>query len=82
VRHGEAYPTEKALQLAKRDVLAGSIYAVDLNPMAVELCRVSLWINASVRDQKLNFLDHHIKCGNSLVGATPELLKADVAGLS
>ena len=42
--------------------------------MAVELCKVSLWINASVRDQPLSFLDHHIKCGNSLIGATPELM--------
>jgi hypothetical protein len=42
--------------------------------MAVELCTVSLWINAAVEDAPLNFLDHHIQCGNSLVGATPELL--------
>jgi hypothetical protein len=42
--------------------------------MAVELCKVSLWINASVKEKPLNFLDHHIKCGNSLIGATPELL--------
>lgn len=68
LRTGDAYPTEAALQLARRDVLAHCIYAVDLNPMAVELCKVSLWINASVRDAPLNFLDHHIRCGNSLVG--------------
>ena len=78
IRSGEAYPTEGALQAAKRDVLAHCIYAVDLNPMAVELCKVSLWINASVKDQPLNFLDHHIKCGNSLIGATPELLQDGV----
>lgn len=68
LRTGDDYPTEAALQLARRDVLAHCIYAVDLNPMAVELCKVSLWINASVRDAPLNFLDHHIRCGNSLVG--------------
>jgi hypothetical protein len=60
---------------AKRAVLARCIYAVDLNPMAVELCKVSLWINASVQDRPLSFLDHHIKQGNSLIGATPELLE-------
>ncbi len=75
IRTGDEYPTEAAVQAAKRDVLAHCIYAVDLNPMAVELCKVSLWINASVRDAPLNFLDHHIRCGNSLVGATPDLMK-------
>jgi hypothetical protein len=71
---GDEYPTEDQVQAAKRDVLAHCIYAVDVNPMAVELCKVSLWINASVRDRPLSFLDHHIKCGNSLIGATPELM--------
>ncbi|MCS4142168.1 Eco57I restriction-modification methylase domain-containing protein [Salinibacter ruber] len=75
LRSGDEYPTERAVRQAKRAVLARCIYAVDLNPMAVELCKVSLWINASVQDRPLSFLDHHIKCGNSLIGATPELLE-------
>jgi len=74
LRSGDEYPTERQVRKAKREVLAECIYAVDLNPMAVELCKVSLWINASVEEKPLNFLDHHIKCGNSLIGATPELL--------
>jgi hypothetical protein len=78
VRSGDEYPAEAQIQAAKRDVLAHSIYAVDVNPMAVELCKVSLWINASVRDRPLSFLDHHIKCGNSLIGATPELMAGGV----
>ncbi len=75
LRTGDEYPTERAVRQAKRAVLARCIYAVDLNPMAVELCKVSLWINASVQDRPLSFLDHHIKQGNSLIGATPELLE-------
>jgi hypothetical protein len=75
IRSGDDYPAEEGVQAARRDVLAHCIYAVDLNPMAVELCKVSLWINASVRDKPLSFLDHHIKCGNSLIGATPELME-------
>ncbi|MCS4193524.1 hypothetical protein GGP50_001745 [Salinibacter ruber] len=75
LRTGDEYPTEQAVRQAKRAVLARCIYAVDLNPMAVELCKVSLWINASVQDRPLSFLDHHIKQGNSLIGATPELLE-------
>ncbi|HMN14164.1 MAG TPA: hypothetical protein PKD55_17760, partial [Bellilinea sp.] len=61
-----------------RDVLASCLYAVDLNPMAVELCKVSLWINAVVEDERLNFLDHHIKCGNSLVGAFRRLVRQGI----
>lgn len=78
IRTGDEYPIEVQVQAAKRDVLAHCIYAVDLNPMAVELCKVSLWINASVADKPLSFLDHHIKCGNSLIGATPALMDKGV----
>ena len=46
--------------------------------MATELAKVSLWINSCVEDMPLNFLDHHIKFGNSLIGATTELLKAGI----
>ena len=42
--------------------------------MAVELCKVSLWLEANHNGQPLSFLDHHIVCGNSLLGTTPELL--------
>lgn len=75
IRSGEELPAFEEEQEARRDVLLHCIYGVDINPMAVELARVSLWINAAVRNKPLNFLDHHIKCGNSLVGATPELMK-------
>jgi len=43
--------------------------------MAVELCKVSLWMEALEPGKPLSFLDHHIQCGNSLLGATPNLLK-------
>ena len=42
--------------------------------MAVELCKVSLWLEANHDGQPLSFLDHHIVYGNSLLGTTPELL--------
>jgi len=53
---------------AVRDVIRNCIYGVDLNPLAVELCKVALWLEAHVPGQPLNFLDHHIKCGNAIVG--------------
>ncbi len=78
IRTGTEYPSEKEERRARRDVLQHCIYGVDLNPMAVELAKVSLWIDACVADMPLNFLDHHLKCGNSLIGATPELLKKGI----
>jgi hypothetical protein len=74
VRTGDAEPAPPALRTALRDVIGHCIYAVDVNPMAVELCKVSLWMEAVEPGKPLNFLDHHIKCGNSLVGAKRDLL--------
>ncbi len=71
-------PTEDELRQAKREVLQNCIYGVDLNPMALELAKFSLWITASMPNFPLSFLDHKLKCGNSLVGATPELIEKGV----
>ncbi len=53
----------------KRKVVENCIYGVDMNPMAVELAKVALWLHTASLGQPLSFLDHHLKCGNSLVGA-------------
>ena len=45
------------------------IYGVDLNPLAVELAKLSLWLATVSKDKPLSFLDHHLRCGNSLIGA-------------
>jgi hypothetical protein len=71
-------PSEKEMRKARREVLQHCIYGVDVNPMAVELTKVSLWINASVENVPLNFLDHHVKCGNSLIGANPGLIEKGI----
>ena len=55
--------------LLKRQVLKRCIYGVDLNPMAVELAKVSLWLDCFTLGAPLSFLDHHLKVGNSLIGA-------------
>ncbi|RCJ29510.1 restriction endonuclease [Nostoc punctiforme NIES-2108] len=68
IRTGEAEPGSEPLKLAIRDVIQNCIYGVDLNPLAVDLCKVALWIEGFSRGFPLNFLDHRIKCGNSLVG--------------
>ena len=53
----------------RRHVVERCIYGVDLDPLAVELCRLSLWIETMDRSLPFSFLDHKVKCGNSLVGA-------------
>ena len=53
----------------RRYVVERCIYAVDVDPLAVELCRLSLWIETMDRTLPFGFLDHKIKCGNSLIGA-------------
>jgi hypothetical protein len=68
------------INLLKRHVLKRCIYGVDLNPMAVELAKVSLWLDAFTIGAPLSFLDHHLRCGNSLVGATFKDLEAATSG--
>lgn len=68
VRTGEEQPSPTAYRAAIRDVIRTCIYGVDLNPLAVELCKVALWLEAHNPGEPLNFLDHHIKCGNAIVG--------------
>lgn len=63
--------------LIKRQVLKRCVYGVDLNPMAVELAKVSLWLDAFTLGAPLSFLDHHLRCGNSLIGATARQVEAD-----
>ena len=73
---GESEPSPLLYQHALRDVIGHCLYGVDLNPMATELCRVSLWLEALEPGKPLSFLDHHIRVGNSLLGTTPELIAA------
>src|SRR3972149_10127009 len=46
--------------------------------MAVELCKVNLWLEALEPGKPLSFLEHHIQCGNSLLGTTPALLRSGI----
>lgn len=67
-RTGEREPAPEAVRTAMRDVVPSCIYGVDKNPMAVDLCKVALWIEGHAPGQPLSFLDHHIKHGDSLIG--------------
>ncbi|MFE0349602.1 Eco57I restriction-modification methylase domain-containing protein [Streptomyces griseoluteus] len=74
VREQNPEPTIDAVRHALHEVVARCIYGVDLNPMAVELAKVSLWLEALEPGKPLGFLDAHVKHGNALIGATPALL--------
>ena len=60
---------ENDIHWARREVVRNCIYGVDLNPMAVELAKLSLWLTTVAANKPLSFLDHHLRCGNSLIGA-------------
>ncbi|MET7972437.1 DNA methyltransferase [Streptomyces mirabilis] len=78
VRERNPEPTVDAVRHALHEVVARCIYGVDLNPMAVELAKVSLWLEAMEPGKALGFLDAHVKRGNGLIGATPKLLAEGV----
>ena len=70
----EGTPTPDDYQHALRDVVRRCIYGVDRNPLAVELCKVSLWMESIDPGLPLTFLESHVRCGNSLIGATRALM--------
>jgi hypothetical protein len=78
VRSGDEEPAPGEVTLALRDVVGHCLYGVDINEMAVELCKVSLWMTAMAPGRPLSFLDHRIRCGNSLLGTTPALMATGI----
>ena len=74
IRAGEEALSPDVQRRAMRDVVSHCLYGVDINPLAGELCKVSLWMLAMEPGKSLGFLDHHIRVGNSLLGTTPELI--------
>jgi hypothetical protein len=78
-RTGVSAPEPKTTREALRKVVTCCIYGVDMNPMAVELCKISLWLESIVPGKPLSFLDAHIQCGNALIGAWPALMDQGIA---
>ena len=66
---GRSEKTLRDLQVCKREIVERCLYGVDINPMSVELCRTALYLECLVEGEPLPFLHHHLKSGNSLVGA-------------
>lgn len=68
VRTGQEEPSPEEFHLAVRDAISHCVYGVDMNPLAVDLCKLALWLEGHWIGKPLSFLDHRIKCGNSLIG--------------
>jgi hypothetical protein len=78
IRTGDEEPSPEAHRHALREVVSRCIYGVDLDSMAIDLCKVSLWMESIEPGKPLSFLDAHIQCGNSLLGATSALLEKGI----
>ena len=61
-------PTEDDLIEARREVAERCLHGVDINPMACEMAKLSLWLITLAKDKPFTFVDHAIRCGDSLVG--------------
>ncbi|HRW85135.1 MAG TPA: N-6 DNA methylase [Bacteroidales bacterium] len=68
VETGEQQPNPASFRHSLKEVIKNCIYGVDKNPLAVELCKVALWLESHNPGEPLSFLDHKIKCGDAIVG--------------
>jgi hypothetical protein len=62
--------TNERIAIARRVIADRCLYGVDINPMAVEMAKLSLWLITLQRDRPFSFLDHALKCGDSLLGVS------------
>jgi hypothetical protein len=70
LRSADGAVTPHAYRHALREVVARCIFGVDRNPMAIELARTALWIEGFEEGRPLSFMDHHLQCGDALLGLT------------
>lgn len=78
VRTKDDEPAPAPYREALRDVIGRCLYGVDVNPMSAELCRFNLLLEGLAPGKPLSFLEGHIKVGNSLLGTTPDLIRAGI----
>ncbi|HEY7060047.1 MAG TPA: N-6 DNA methylase [Chloroflexota bacterium] len=72
---GLAQPSPAVVRAAVSDVVRHCLYGVDRDPLAVDVCRLALWLECADDTLSLDFLDDHVECGDSLAG------RADVGAL-
>ncbi|MFX1715549.1 Eco57I restriction-modification methylase domain-containing protein [Paraburkholderia sp. A1RO-5L] len=72
-------PTPVDFRHALRDVVSRCIYGVDKNPMAIQLAKTALWLEAYTPDRPLSFVDHHLRVGDALLGVLdPKVLEQGI----
>ncbi|HMV65833.1 MAG TPA: N-6 DNA methylase [Myxococcota bacterium] len=76
--HADGTPTPEDYRRALRQVVGRCIYGVDMNPLAVELCKVALWMEAVDPGLPLTFLNAHVQQGNALLGTTRAVMGDEV----
>jgi hypothetical protein len=76
--HGESQPSPELVREAMAQVVRHCVYGVDLNPLAAELAKVSLWLESLTPGEPLAYLDDRVKMGNALLGATPAALEKGI----
>jgi hypothetical protein len=76
----EALPHWKTLSFRHtlREVIRSCMYGIDINSFAMDCCKMQLWLESFIPGRPFPFLDLHIQCGNSLIGATPALLQKGI----
>jgi hypothetical protein len=67
---GKADETSEQVIMARRLIAERCLYGVDINPMAVEMAKLSLWLITMQKNRPFSFLNHALKCGDSLLGVT------------
>lgn len=71
-------PLDATVEFIRSRIAERCIYGVDINPLAVELAKLSLWIATAAKGVPLSFLNHHLRCGDSLLGVTSEEFHDDL----
>ncbi len=66
---GKKQVSARDLQQCKREIVEQCLYGVDINPLSIQLCRTALYLECLMEGEPLPFLHHHLKSGNSLIGA-------------
>ncbi|MFJ2745607.1 Eco57I restriction-modification methylase domain-containing protein [Streptomyces sp. NPDC087440] len=78
----ELEPAPEKVRAAMAKVVKSCVHGVDINPLAAEIAKVSLWLESLNPGQPLAYLDDRIKVGNALLGTTPRLLEAGIPELA
>jgi hypothetical protein len=76
--HPVLLPLDSSIEFVRARIAERCVYGVDINPLAVELAKLSLWIATASKGAPLSFLNHHLRCGDSLLGVSSREFHHDI----